>query len=172
MPKEIWKPVIGYEGRYEVSNLGAVRSTVQWNGTSVRLLKPCVKKDGHLHLVLYKNQKPKTWMIHALVMEAFVGPRPKGLETRHLDGNAQNNQLTNLKYGTHKENMRDCSKHSGFPDRKGVNNVKAKLTPRQVLLIRHIYSTQKISQLQLGKRFGMSEYAIWAIVNRKTWPNI
>lgn len=177
--KEIWKNIPGYENSYQISNKGHVKSSIKWNGSSKRILQPATKKDGHLHVCLYKNRISKTHMIHRLVMLAFVGPLPTKKECRHLNGDPKNNELENLQYGTHQENMRDCSKHNGFPDRRGVNNVKAKLTPDQVTIIRKLYNhnsllsnKDKLSQLQIANLFKMSEYAVWAIINRKTWKHL
>lgn len=112
-------------------------------------------------------------------MLAFVGPKPKGTECLHVDGNHKNNKLDNLRYGTHTENMRDCSKHGKFPDRRGINNGRAKLTPDQVVTIRKLYdhniflrNQDKLSQLQIANMFCIGEYAVWAIVNGKTWKHL
>lgn len=177
--KEIWKDIPGYEGFYKASNKGRIKSFIEWNGSRNRILRPATKKDGHLHVCLYKHKKGKIYLVHQLVMLTFVGERPQGTECLHIDGNHKNNQLSNLRYGTHKENMRDCSKHGKFPDRRGTKNVRAKLLPAQVVSIRKLYNRnavlpnkEKLSQLQIADIFGVSEYAIWAVVNRKTWNHL
>lgn len=177
--KEFWKDIHGYVGSYQISDMGRVKSSIRWNGTLERILRQSTKKDGHLHVCLYKNKKGKTHLVHALVLQTFIRPRQRGEECRHLDGNPRNNRLNNLRYGTHKENMEDCSRHGGFPDRRGSKNVRAKLTPDQVISIRKLYcnnallsNRDKLSQLQIAKTFKVSEYTVWAIVNRKTWAHI
>lgn len=108
-------------------------------------------------------------LVHALILKTFIGPRPPGKECLHIDGNPQNNKLSNLRYGTHKENMEDCSKHGGFGNRKGINNSNAKFTNQKAKKIRKLYKKGNVTQLQLAKQFNVGEYAIWCIVNNKTW---
>lgn len=96
---ERWKPVPGWE-HYEVSDAGRVRSL---RG----LLKPWKVSGDYRQLRLYKDRKPTTFTVHTLVMLAFVGPRPDGLETRHLDSVPSHNCLINLVYGTRSENVMD-----------------------------------------------------------------
>lgn len=170
--KEIWKDIPGYEGSYLASNKGRIKSLMPRNGSNTRILKPATKKDKHLHVCLYKHKKRKMYLVHQLVLLSFVGKRPQHAECLHMDGNHNNNYLNNLKYGSHKENMQDCSRHGKFPDRRGTNNVRAKLTSAQVCNIRELYRNTKLSQLHIAYMFGVSEYAIWAIVNRKTWKHL
>ena len=113
---EEWRAVVGYEGRYEVSSLGRVRSldrTAKIRGGSFRtvkgrVLKPLNHTCGYLAVGLgRRNQK----LIHILVAEAFLGRRPSGLDVRHLDGNPRNNRVSNLVYGSRSENMRDVARY-------------------------------------------------------------
>lgn len=108
---EEWRWIAGYEGLYEVSDLGCVRSHYGRRGGRVLLLKPKVRPGGHLSVTLWKNKKARTRLIHQLVLESFVGPRPEGMLTRHLDGHPENNALPNLSYGTHSENLYDSVRH-------------------------------------------------------------
>lgn len=113
---EIWLSVVGYEGYYEVSSQGRVRSVSRWTKRGChlegRVLKPAAMKAyGHLHVDLWADGAHETRLVHHLVMEAFVGPRPEGMETRHLDGDAANNRLGNLTYGTSSENSYDVVRH-------------------------------------------------------------
>lgn len=105
MTQEIWKSIPGYEG-YEVSNMGQVRS---FRGLGrPRILKPSVNRDGYTMVHLSGSTSPV--FIHRLVMLAFEGPCPEGLEVCHGDHNRSNNHLDNLKYDTHQENMKDAAK--------------------------------------------------------------
>lgn len=118
---ERWLPVVGYEGFYEVSDLGRVRSlprlivcrnghTRNWPG---KVLSPYISpKDGYQRTPLSVNGvKTGPLLVHRLVAEAFLGECPEGQEVRHLDGDPGNNVLTNLVYGTHAENMQDMLRH-------------------------------------------------------------
>jgi hypothetical protein len=107
---EIWLPVVGYEGFYEVSSEGQVRSLPR-QGTRGRVLKPSRSRWGYMNIGLRKDGANRTRAAHMVVGEAFLGPRPAGLETRHLDGNPANNAAANLQYGTKSENARDRIRH-------------------------------------------------------------
>lgn len=111
MAREIWRPVKGYEGLYEVSDQGRVRS-LRRSGTPGRVLTQQQSK-GKLYLLvrLSRNSQRKIKTVHSLVLGAFVGPRPAHMEVRHLNGNAIDNRLTNLAYGTSLENSADQRAH-------------------------------------------------------------
>jgi hypothetical protein len=111
---ETWRAVPGYEGLYDVSDHGRVRSWHQrWPSTPVpRLLKMPPDKQGRLHVTLHKDGVQTVVHVHRLVMNAFVGPLPAGMETRHLDGDYTNNHWpSNLVYGTRAENQQDSINH-------------------------------------------------------------
>ena len=112
--QEQWKSVVGFEGVYEVSDHGRVRSldrvVVTKTGVSKRR-KGCVLSAGmdrrHRHVALCSGEGGKSYRVHKLVLEAFVGRCPGGLEARHLDDDPDNNCLRNLTYGTRSQNMLD-----------------------------------------------------------------
>lgn len=114
MSGEEWRPVPGFDG-YEVSNLGRVRSWKPWRKVPApRILRPVVKrhKGGYAQYGLMDpNGRLRFFWGHRLVLETFVGPRPSGLQTRHLDGDPLNNSLSNLAYGTAQENAQDKVTH-------------------------------------------------------------
>lgn len=103
--KEIWKPVPGYEGLYEVSDQGRVRSFAR--SVSGRLLKPGKASNGYFTVCLGRG---KSRTLHSLVAEAFIGPKPIGQEVLHEDGTRTNNCVSNLRYGTRADNIRDAVK--------------------------------------------------------------
>lgn len=116
---EEWKPVVGYEASYEVSNRGRVRSVervvMRSNGLPQRwrerILRLGPHKAGYLQVSLWFGGVERKRMVHRLVMEAFVGPCPEEHEVCHGDGDPKNNCIENLRYGTHSENMFDKVKH-------------------------------------------------------------
>ena len=115
---EQWKPVHGYEGIYEVSSHGRVRSldrTVTRSGGQVRrkgkVLRATLNPGGYPVVSLYRQGRPKNRYVHALVAEAFFGTRPKGMEVCHNDGDPTNNHLDNLRYGTSSDNELDKVRH-------------------------------------------------------------
>ena len=98
---EIWKDVVGYEGLYEVSSLGRVKS-VKRN----KILSQKHNWDGYLRIQLWRNNKNKYVSIHRLVAEAFIeNPNTKPF-INHIDGNKQNNKVDNLEWCTQKENIK------------------------------------------------------------------
>jgi hypothetical protein len=116
---EQWRPVVGYEGRYEVSDLGRVKSlerTVQhvnrWGMITrcipERILKPSVHRRGHHRYVLCSDGHKHDVQVHRLVLEAFVGQCPPGMECCHNDGDSSNNRVNNLRWDTRSSNTIDA----------------------------------------------------------------
>ena len=119
---ERWLPVVGYEGLYEVSDIGGVRSLdriEQLTGPRPglrrrrgRVLRQFrLKTCPYLCVRLSKNGVAVTRTVHTLVLEAFTGPRPGDMECRHLNGKHRDNSVANLAWGTHSENARDQVLH-------------------------------------------------------------
>lgn len=116
---ETWLPIVGYEGLFEVSDAGQVRSMDRVitfsNGRVQRysgaLSTLVTRPTGHLQVMIGANSKWRTRLVHQLVLEAFVGPRPAGAGTRHLNGIPNDNRLENLTWGTPSENTRDMVTH-------------------------------------------------------------
>lgn len=98
---EQWKAIVGYEGIYEISDIGRVKSLKYGKE---KILKPGKLKNGYLHVILYKEGKKKIFKIHRLVAEAFI-PNPLGLETvNHMDEVKTNNVASNLEWMSIKDN--------------------------------------------------------------------
>ena len=140
---EIWKDIPGYEGRYQASSEGRIRSldreryqtkggvTTRFGSIKGRVLKPAVNRRGYLHVVLRANGKSNDHEVHCLIASAFIGPRPAGdIQVRHLDGNRLNNAQENLAYGTRSENQLDLYTYRGYHHRltaKDVKDIRARL---------------------------------------------
>ena len=113
--KEVWLPVPGYEGFYEVSNQGLVRSVERTTTNSLgrsrtfpsKVLKPATTRRGYLRVSLCKEGNQTNHSVHRLVALAFIPGFKEGLVVRHLDHNPLNNQATNLAWGTNKDNSHD-----------------------------------------------------------------
>jgi hypothetical protein len=117
---EEWRPIPGYVGYYEASDQGRVRRIVGRNGSGfynrITILKLRVGKQGYYQVALWLDCKPKTMMVHRLVARAFYGPRPDGLEIRHLNDDKLDNRLVNLVYGTRSENKKDSVRNGIHPN--------------------------------------------------------
>ena len=118
MTTEEWRPVVGHEGAYEVSDLGRVRSLSRLITVGNHLQRHTgrvvglrLNRDGYPTVVLAMNGKRDFARVPVLVCEAWHGPRPEGLEVRHLDGTRLNASPENLAWGTHAENCQDTVRH-------------------------------------------------------------
>ena len=109
--EEVWKTIPGFEGEYEASDHGRVRSldrvivesTGRRRKLTGRVLRPASRPSGHLCIVL--GRKGGTWDVHVVVALTFIGPKPSRNEVLHRDHNPQNNHISNLRYGTRSENL-------------------------------------------------------------------
>lgn len=112
MSAEEWRTVADYPS-YQISSLGRVLSTSRQRGfdRTPHFLRPGYTTAGYPTVVLYRCGGRRTQYIHHLVAEAFIGPRPEGLEIRHLDGDPANCVVANLAYGTQSENNFDRVRH-------------------------------------------------------------
>lgn len=116
-PGEEWQPVIGYEGCYEVSNLGRIRSLKSRSGRPrQRLLKSHSFNRDYARVLLFRNGSGQTHAVHRLVAKAFLGPVPEGKEVNHKDGMKANNRTQNLEYVTAAENI-SHARHLGLARR-------------------------------------------------------
>jgi len=166
---ENWKNVPGWEGAYSISDHGRVRRDARANGTRRDLLK-LEDISGYRRVTLCYQGKKRKALVHHLVMEAFVGPRPDGREVNHRDGRPFNNHLDNLEYCTRKENAEHAARMS--PHRNvGSHNGSAKLTATDVLAARDAFRSG--AQLpELAKRYDVSKDAIHCAIVGKTWKHL
>lgn len=110
MTNEQWLPVPGFEGAYEVSDQGRVRSLPRPRAKG-DVIKADISTTGYPYVTLtYRGHRRKR-RVHQLVAEAFIGPRSPDMEVRHLDGDRLNPRLTNLAYGTSSQNKLDAVRH-------------------------------------------------------------
>ena len=180
---EEWRPVVGYEGLYEVSSLGRVRSldrlcksnkrSDQW--MKGQILKPKINRhrQNRCTVALGKEGKVSYIYISRLVLTAFVGPPPLDHDAAHWDGDPTNNCLDNLRWATDSENMSDKKRHGTDPS--GIRNAMAKLTDEQVLYIRKNYkrtSYHDSNALELSRQFNISRTIVLQIAKNKRWKHL
>lgn len=101
--EEVWKPIEGTDGKYEVSNLGRVMSKMQRNP---RIMPQTIQRSGYHYVMLHVNNKPTCRRVHRLVAQAFL-PNPDNMkEVNHKDGNKDNNRADNLEWCTRSHNVK------------------------------------------------------------------
>jgi len=169
---EIWKDVLGYEGLYQVSDMGGVMRVAGGQGAVAGLrLKPQLNTSGYLQVNLYECGKRTLKCVHRLVLEAHVGPTPEGCEGNHRNGNKHDNRAKNLEWLTPAENTRHAFQELGHEGAKGEDNGNSKCTAESAIEIRELYATGKFMQAELGEKFGLAQTTISDIVNRRTWKS-
>ena len=164
MSKEEWRDVVGWEGLYQVSNQGKVRSVTRGRNTYIgRCLSAATTTKGYHRVTLSLNGVDKKAHVHRLVAEAFIGLRPDGYEVNHRNGNKTDNRPSNLQYVTPSENIRHSIDVLG--------NGPAKLSDDQVLQIRRLLKTG-VTMKEIGHIFGVTSSTIRAISIGKTWRHV
>lgn len=142
--KELWKSIIGYEGFYEVSNLGRVKS---FNKTKSGIILKQTVNHGYLQVKLYKNGLKKTIKVHRLVAEAFIVNLENKPQVNHIDEDRSNNKVNNLEWTTCKENN-----NHGNRDLKRVKTLNKTNFGRKRGIIRDIRYGGWIAVMRYGKK--------------------
>lgn len=169
MSDENWKAVVGYEGRYEVSDMGRVRSLPRRYKRRSQILKPSRRIGGYMRVTLCEGPDKQQLLISRLVLTAFRGPCPAGQETRHLNGVRSDNRLGNLAWGTKLENADDKRRHGTMCH--GEKHGRAKLTEDDVREIRRLHKIG-MRQVDLAEIFGIRQSKISSAIIGKTWAHI
>lgn len=169
---EKWKPIIEFPG-YDISNLGRARSwlTIGKKLRTVPLIlkQHIVSSDKRLRITPRKDKKTFHKSIHILVLETFIGKRPKGLLGCHSDDNCWNNRLWNLKWATSKTNYADQEQNNKIL--KGEQHGMSRLTETQIIDIRNRYANgEKASKL--AKEFGVLRTHITDIKSGRVWKHV
>ncbi len=172
-----YREIEGYSG-YRIGSDGTVWSRWKRGGEKDRgfvavwrQLTPVKIGKGYLAINLSKEERNRTLRyIHRLVLTAFVGPCPEGMQCCHNDGNRINNRLENLRWDTRKNNEADKVAHGTLA--KGEGHGQAKLTAEQVIAIRTAYTIGGITKSELGARYGVSRSLIRFIVRREIWQHV
>ena len=169
-PEEVWKPVIGYEGVYSVSNLGRVRRDAPACGASVgSIVKHWISTHRYATVALSYKSRVVHRSVHTLVLEAFVGPRPRNMGCRHLDGNRLNPRLDNLRWGTQTENEKDKVLHGTTT--RGAHNGQARLSEEDVRQIQVMLKQGKVQQ-RIADHFGVGRGCVSKISTGRRWVHL
>lgn len=176
--EEIWRAVVGYEGLYEVSSLGRIRSLdrkIQCLSGQGKLIEKALKgvirkaakeKNGYLKVTLGKKGVIKSHWVHILVARAFFGERPKDQEVCHRDGNSTNNAKANLRYGTRSSNQDDRVMHG--TSNRGEQQGHSILTREKVEEIFRLRA-EGVKQKDIAALVGCSRQGVYAVTSGRTW---
>jgi hypothetical protein len=170
-----WRAIPGYEGRYEVSDEGQVRSLSHttphiWRGRSVarphrgRMLALVLDSYGYPVV----NLRPRV-RVHRLVLMAFVGMPTAGQVGRHLDDNRQNNAVSNLAWGTQADNHADAIRNYGHFNR-GSNSKSAKLTEDDVRWVRR--NASRLAGKAMARQLNVTPTTIRGIIRGRIWSHL
>lgn len=169
---ESWLPVAGFDGVYDVSDWGRIRT---WRSFGRgRLTEPKVMsllrhRSGYAYVNLQRAPIKKAGFIHRLVLEAFVGPCPAGMEACHADGDRMNSRLDNLRWDTREANAADRIRHGRAPRGTKVN--LARLNDDQVADVLARLKTRE-SLASIAKSYGVGESTISAVAHGRTWLHV
>lgn len=181
---EIWKDVVGYEGLYQVSDMGRVRSLDRvvtlnrWGRTDYKHIKGIMLKlnpttAGYSSVRLCgRTPKAKHALVHILVAAAFIGPCPPKHEVNHKWGIKTDNRVSELEYLTPSENQKHSFRVLGTHIRKGEEHHMVKLTDDKVLEMRRLWNTGDYTQVGLGAMFGVSFQTAHLVVRHKIWRHL
>lgn len=165
---ERWLPVVGYEGLYEVSDHGRVRSLAEnrprnWQRRKVGILKPILIQGYHC-VGLSKDSEPRRKLIHRLVLLAFIGPCPAGFQAAHNNGTPNDNRLENLRWASAKENQGDRKLHgTSFGGKPFQSEVRARLI---------IELGRSMSVRRIAGELGVSRRTVGLVLSGRSWKHL
>lgn len=166
-PPERWLPVVNWEGLYEVSDQGRVRSLDRVDSMGRlrkgRLITTAPGSHGYPMAQLYRDGKRSGRTVHSLVLEAFVGPRPAGADACHCDGSRTNNALSNLRWDTRPGNHADKIAHGTHCQGERIGT--SRLRRSQVLAIR----ADPRSHTLIARDYGVARALVSLIKSRRRW---
>ena len=174
---EIWKDIKGYEGRYQASEAGEIKSlfwvTAHGRKKQGRTLKQDMDKKGYRRVNLFKDNNHKLYLVSRLVAETFIPNHENKPEVNHIDGNPSNNRVNNLEWSTRQENIDHAIITGLTKSQIGEKNRMAKLTERQVRLIKHLKNCRpKMFTGEVGAIFNVERHTIGDIWRGRSWQNV
>jgi NUMOD4 motif-containing protein/HNH endonuclease len=170
---ERWLPIEGFEGIYEVSDLGRVRRVFTRKATKYKaghILTPTRHRSGYRKVILSNAPAKSQRTMHAIVARAFLGPRPDGCDINHKNGNKTDNRADNLEYISRMGNIHHAMNvlgHSNAGERHG----QATLTKEKVVAIRSLRERGKTLS-EIANQFGICFQTVSCIARRKSWKHV
>jgi len=172
---EVWQPIPGFEGAYEASSNGQVRSLsrVACNGRTVpaKILTPSCRGGRYLYVMLGKDGQRFYFGVHQIVLMTFVGRCPEGMQGCHFNGNMSDNRIENLRWDTSKANHADRRRHGRITVTRGEGHYASKLTEDNVRSIRRLVHEGAI-QRRVAEKFGIHPTTVCEIVKREKWAHV
>lgn len=165
-----WRPVVGYEGFYDVSCDGQVMRVHEMPGLEKHILKTHLRA-GYPSVNLYKNSKGADFTVHSLVAEAFIGPRPNCLVINHLNCDKTDNRVVNLEYTTPSLNRLHSIASGRGGILRGEESGAAKLTESQIFDIRRAIQFGATNK-SLADSYGVAPSTISAIKVGRSWQHV
>jgi hypothetical protein len=172
---ETWKDVPGYEGIYQVSDLGQIKRVGGWtDGRRIRtrrMRRFDLSDNGYLRITLHRDRRKLRLPVHLVVLSAFVGPLPFGYQGNHKNGIRSDNRLENLEYVTPSQNHQHSLKVLGRELPHGTDHWGAKLTVADVLEIRRLRKSGVMAK-DIAPRFGIADSAVSTISRGVAWKHV
>ena len=165
---EIWKDILGYEGHYQISNLGNVKRFTKYKSN---ILKPRINKRGYVQIILCKNNCAKTFRLHRIIAESFIPNPYKKLQVNHINGVRHDNKVENLEWVTQNENMKHAFENRLAVALKGESQPNSKLKEIQVLDIKERIKKRE-SNISIAKLYNVSMETISNIKRNRTWKHL
>ena len=165
--QEIWKDIQGFEGMYQVSNLGSIRSIIKKPFLAMVLAKD---KTGYLSVQFSVKGKKYRHRVHRLVALSFIDNVYGSPVINHKDGDKRNNRVNNLEWTTYRDNAVHAMRIGLSP--KGEKSSLSKLKEKDVIDIRRMWKLKQKTQGEMAEIFSIDQTTISLVVNRKTWKHI
>jgi len=170
---EEWRAVPGFEGKYEVSSYGQMRSLDRLVGPRRlrgQIMKVKYDRHGYIWYRPCSEGKYKPTSAHSMVAAAFIGPRPVGLHINHIDGNKTNNHYSNLEYVTPQQNAKHAL-DTGLMKRHGEENHQAKATAEQVRAGYELL-LQGVGVTKAARAVGLSPITLQSVKGGWLWKSL
>lgn len=176
---EIWKDIKDYEGLYQVSNYGAVKSlSKSWatgNNNAIRkksetIMKQATDSTGYKQVWLSKNNSPKNTLVHRLVAMAFIDNINNKKCVNHINSIRNDNRVENLEWCTHSENIIHCISKNRKNTQIGINHWMTVLSENDVINIREL--SKSMTHQKISEKYPVTRRTVGNIINRKIWKHI